>query len=92
MGHAEVTGVYRGVECLAYCLTKQVNVQRIAQFVEIRTSPNMAVFLGVVGEGVEDKEAWLSYRMAYGDWPGREVSHVEAELLAGVSHLSMTGV
>lgn len=59
---------------------------------EITTSPNIASFLVMVDERVEDKEAWLSYRVGYGDWPGREVSHVEAELLAGVSHLSMTGV
>lgn len=51
----------------------------------------MAGFQVLVDEGVEDKEAWLSYRMGHGDWPGREVSHVEAELLAGVSHLSTTG-
>lgn len=72
--HAEVIGLYRVGKCLSSCLNKQTEVYEIAQFVESKMSPNMADFLGVVEERVEGKEAWLSYRMGYGDWPGREVS------------------
>lgn len=74
IGHAEVSGIYWSVKCLCGRLTKQMETQQIAQLVEIKMSPNMAVFLGVVEERVEDQEAWLSYRMGDGDWPGREVS------------------
>lgn len=84
IGDAEVSRIYQSAKCLIGLLSKQETVERIVQFVEIKMSPNMAAFLGLEEERVEDKEAWLSYRMGYGDWPGREVSHVEAELLAGV--------